>query len=280
MNQPTRERLGAALGHLYAGTNGLATLAEDDDADLLGSERRALKTGLEALKAAADPIALLLEHGQKRAPSRGKVLPPPPAPDPGPEPATEPPAAEPAPVPVVVPPIDPGLSAALRALGLAVRDHAMACRDLADAHRETAATAAAAALSPLPVALPPEPPAAAPGRPIEPPAPAAPEPPAPAPAPPAPATEHAPELPAVASPEEPRRRDRRPLPGYRSGWVAAALGISRATMQSRLQRLGPLQVGLQFEGWEVVHVSVGPGGRPRLRWQKRDSALTEANAAA
>lgn len=250
MNAATRERFGAALGHLNAGVSGLEAIQADEAADLLPSERRALGKALEVaiptLHEAIRPIASILKLAEQRPPARGKVLPA--APESGP-PATPAPAAATPVAPVAGGSDRGGIGAGLRALALALRDMGMAARDHADALRELAAARPQAAAA-MPAAAVAEPPAA-------------------------------PVLPAAADgPAEPattgrRRRPSEARPGARSGAVAADLGITMASLHSRIRAQGGLQVGVTVGAWRVSRIDHGPGGKASPRWERIEGQQDE-----
>lgn len=113
MNQPTRERLHAALLQLTEGTAGLEALVADQEADLLPSERKALQQAIEPLAATLETLGVIRLRTQERAPARAKVTPP---------------AA-----PVAPPVADRGVAVGLKALALSIRELSYAVRG----HSET-----------------------------------------------------------------------------------------------------------------------------------------------
>lgn len=231
MNGDTRERFGAALAQLTAGVVGLEALQADEEADLMPSERKALGKLIQPVQEAIQPVAALLMQATARPPARGKVLPA--------AAESEPPAT---PVPAAATPVAPvaggsdrgGVGAGLRAMALALRDGAMALRDHADALRELAA-------APMPAAAVAEPVPAAGDAPAEPTAP--------------PTTGR-------------RRRPSEARPGARSGAVAADLGITMASLHSRIRAQGGLAVGVTVGAWRVSRIDHGPGGKAVPRWER------------
>lgn len=59
-----------------------------------------------------------------------------------------------------------------------------------------------------------------------------------------------------------------PPKGARTGAVAAALGVSTATVQARICRAGGPAVGLEVDGWRLSRIDYGPGGKPVPRWAR------------
>lgn len=228
MNGTTRKALNDAFCLLTEGVVSIQKIAADKEADLLQSERKALKEAIPPLMAAIEPVGGVAAKGQERAPGRGMVVPAGADPE-----APAPPAA-----PTAAPVADRGgAGAGLRALALALRDGAMAIRDHADALRELAA------------ASPQGPAAAVAGPPA-----------APLPA----ATPDAPAEPAATG----GRRVNKARPGARTGAVAADLGIPLSTLQGRIRALGGLAVDLVVGSWRVSRIDYGPGGKAVPRWER------------